>query len=230
MESTELALTTTERAQLAECEAVIEEGLRTFVDVGNALLTIRDKRLYRDEYGTFEAYCQERWGWTRQHANRTIAAAEIVRNLEPMGSISGPVTFQNSQYRVTVCPTSERQIRSLTSLEPEQQREIWALAVETAPEGKVTGAHVQKVVDKLTEAPRPHVSQNTGNNEWYTPVKYIEAARKVMGAIDCDPASSDLANEVVQAEVYHTIETDGLAQPWHGRVWSLFFRGLLTNS
>ena len=93
--------------------------------MGNALLTIRDKRLYRDEFGTFETYCRERWGFTRMRASQMIAAAEVVANVN---------------HGLQLLPTNERQIRPLTSLEPEQQREAWARAVETAPEGKVTGA------------------------------------------------------------------------------------------
>lgn len=66
---------------------------------------------------------------------------------------------------------------------------------------------------------RPHVSFNAGNNQWYTPPEYIVAARQVLGVIDLDPASSDIANRCVRATHYYTAESDGLAYSWTGRVW-----------
>jgi phage N-6-adenine-methyltransferase len=66
---------------------------------------------------------------------------------------------------------------------------------------------------------KPHVSNNSGENEWYTPLKFIKSARLVMGSIDLDPASSDEANEIVKAENYYTVETNGLEQEWFGNVW-----------
>lgn len=57
------------------------------------------------------------------------------------------------------------------------------------------------------------------SNEWYTPSKYIEAARQVMGSIDLDPASCELANQTVKATRYYTQEENGLSKPWYGNVW-----------
>jgi hypothetical protein len=60
----------------------------------------------------------------------------------------------------------------------------------------------------------------TGEMEWYTPPDYIDAVREVLGGkIDLDPASSPMAQGVVQAGKFYTIDDDGLAQDWSGTVW-----------
>lgn len=60
---------------------------------------------------------------------------------------------------------------------------------------------------------------NTGENEWYTPSEFVEMARKVMGAIDLDPASCPEANEIVNAAQIYTERDSGLDKEWSGRVW-----------
>ena len=44
-----------------------------------ALAQIRERRLYRIEFQTFEAYCQAKWHCSRQKANRLIAATKLLR-------------------------------------------------------------------------------------------------------------------------------------------------------
>jgi phage N-6-adenine-methyltransferase len=62
-------------------------------------------------------------------------------------------------------------------------------------------------------------TQGTGENEWYTPREYIEAARDVLGEIDLDPATSEYAQSAIGATRYFTKDDDGLEHEWHGRVW-----------
>jgi ParB family chromosome partitioning protein len=56
-------------------------------------------------------------------------------------------------------------------------------------------------------------------DEWYTPAHIIEAARKVMGGIDVDPASCEAANAIIGAGVFFDKQTDGRMQAWLGRFW-----------
>ena len=53
--------------------------------------------------------------------------------------------------------------------------------------------------------------------EWYTPPPIIEAARKVMGSIDCGPATSE--GNHTGAKIFYTMETEGLDEEWIGNVW-----------
>lgn len=63
------------------------------------------------------------------------------------------------------------------------------------------------------------VLTSSESNEWYTPPDIIEAAREVMGSIDIDPASCLLAQQIVKAKVYYTIEQNGFNKQWNGNLW-----------
>lgn len=137
-------LLVTETAALRECEAVIEKGMGTFVEVGQALARIRDGRLYRDTHKTFEAYTQQRWGHDRTWASRLIKGAEVVK------------TVAHGQQKPPVLP-NERQARALAESAEEDQADIWGEVVEEAEEAgeKVTAKKVaEKVAEKKAE-PEP---------------------------------------------------------------------------
>ncbi len=71
----------------------------------------------------------------------------------------------------------------------------------------------------IQESRKPHVTNNSKDDEWYTPPQYIESARSVMGSIDLDPASNDFANETIKAGTYYTETDNGLEKEWFGNVW-----------
>lgn len=150
--------------ELARCEDVIRKGLETFVEVGNALLTIREGKLYQAKYETFEAYCRGQWNMVRRQANRLIAAAETVNNLGPMGPI---------------LPTAERQVRPISQLAAEQQQAAWAEAVERS-NGKPTAAVVEQVVRDFNYK-RDNKSNRAGDA--YVPQGY-DACQTPAWAID----------------------------------------------
>jgi hypothetical protein len=63
------------------------------------------------------------------------------------------------------------------------------------------------------------VNQTSGNFEYYTPTELIERVRRVLGTIDLDPATSLIANKVIQANAIFTTEDNGLSKLWHGKVF-----------
>jgi ParB family chromosome partitioning protein len=127
----------------------------------------------------------------------TIAMAEIAKR-------DAPEVWQMAKEG----KASINESYKAAKLDPEEQAEVVRQVEEG--ESKTVSEAIKKVV---------HVSQNSGNNEWYTPSEYIEAAREVMGGIDLDPASSEIANCNVKAAKFYTEEDNGLDQEWAGRVW-----------
>lgn len=134
-------LTIFEADELESCENVIEHGWRIAFAVGNALKTIRDKRLYRAEYPTWEAYTTERWGHLFEDkgtADRWINAAEVQQNLLPIG-----VTLEH-----------ENQAREIAQLAPDIQRGVITVALEVvAMEGakKMTASHIRHTVNAIMD-------------------------------------------------------------------------------
>jgi hypothetical protein len=134
-EFTTTTLSRDERSALEAYEHTIEAGLQTFIEVGKALLAIRDGKLYRADYATFEEYCQHRWSVSRPYAYQLMDASMVVENVSAIADI---------------VPTNEAQARPLTRLQPEEQRHAWREVVDTAPASGITAAHVSKTVKART--------------------------------------------------------------------------------
>ena len=101
------ALTTTENDALSQHEAVIQDGLAGFAQVGASLAAIKKGRLYRDVADTFEDYCKQRWGFKRAHAYRLIEAAGIVAEMSPIGR---QITNERQARSLKDVPANERNV------------------------------------------------------------------------------------------------------------------------
>lgn len=125
-------LVASEVATFGRLEQTIAAGIKSFVEVGNALMQIRDRGLYRERHKTFEAYCQERWNLGRRQVNNLIGAADVVHDL---GSALPKIQ-----------PASVRQAVPLARLPREERAAAWQEVVETSPGRKPTGKQAEKVV------------------------------------------------------------------------------------
>ncbi len=76
---------------------------------------------------------------------------------------------------------------------------------------------VNQLQEKSSKSPKTPTRKKAP--QLYTPPEIIDLVRVVMGEIDLDPASDDIAQQWVQAGNYYTLTLDGLFHPWFGRVW-----------
>lgn len=141
-------LNAAERAKLDRYEAQLQHHFETFRTAGEALLGIRDARLYREHFATFEDYCRTKWDMSKTQANRLIAAAKVVENISS-------VAPEEAKH------LTESVIRSLATLEPKDQKKAFAKAVKAAP--AATGVTAKVVAQAAREvAPSAFKKPNVG--------------------------------------------------------------------
>jgi hypothetical protein len=108
--------------------------------------------LYRADFKTFEAYCKERWGWTRRNADLLISASETATEIEN----------NCSQF-----PATESQCRPPAKLPIESRADAWEEVIERAPKAE---DGTPKVTAKLTRSdftwnsPRPVYTGGRGRS------------------------------------------------------------------
>jgi hypothetical protein len=90
-----------------ELDGIVQKGLGSFLQVGMALAEIRDQRLYKPLYHSFESYCQDRCAFGRRRADQLIQAAQESQNLK-------------SENHGSHFPENERQARAERSSHAEK--------------------------------------------------------------------------------------------------------------
>lgn len=139
------ALTPNEKLRKNQLEFKIKQHIRSFWEVGDALMEMRDSRLYRDEYTRFEDYCDEKWGFKDRHARRLIFASQVVGAIGPVGPL-----------------VTERAIREFAAVTPDEYQPTWEQVVEASKGGKISATLVKRVIKAATGA-AIEIVQTQGN-------------------------------------------------------------------
>ena len=154
---TTIPMTPDEHKELVALEAVVEKGLATFIEVGNALAEINSRRLYRATHSTFAAYAEDVFGITANYAYRMISAAKVTKVVLPVGNIE-----------------SEAVARQLVGLSDEQTVKVFQTAVEVM--AQPTAAVVKKVRQEIVPTGRP---KTPPSNRSEVITAYLKQIRRV---------------------------------------------------
>lgn len=134
-------LTQIEKSELSNFEQIISDNLLSFYLIGMALLSIKEKKLYRAKYKTFENYVAERWKLSRSHAYQLVNAATVYHNIAEL----------ENKDRKIILPTREIQIRSLANLPKVVQQSVWLKAIELSNGKTPTGEEIRLLVNDLNK-------------------------------------------------------------------------------
>lgn len=245
--------------QARQCADEIKSGIS---NIGKKLLELHDGDGWEIlGYASWRECAMVEFGYSQSYAYRLLSLEEVKQNLidfSPIGENTTPVI-------------TESQARHLATIPAEEQPIVYQLATATAPNGKITAAHVEQTVKEYKAEQQAIASPSSqqvdepsdteqstfrytlldegggqedyaippghtlivsvekngedsspekhDSDEYYTPAYIIDAARSVLGEIDLDPASCELAQSVVQADDYYNKKADGLNKPWFGNVW-----------
>jgi hypothetical protein len=176
-------LTQEETTQLADAVETVRQGMGTFLEVGRALMRIRDLRLYRNLAPTFEVFCSKVLGMSKQHCYNYIACSDVFGMLESRPEFAGRL------------PQNEAQTRPLRSLDQETAIDVWTEVVAQSSDGPITAALVRAVAKKRL----PATESETATPEGRSPEavarlrRSVQSLRKAMEAASGDYSERGLA-------------------------------------
>jgi hypothetical protein len=123
----------TERS-LKELKVIVDKTIESTIECGMALKEIRDRKLFLEECGSFQEFCETNWKVTRQRAYQLINCAEVVADLPP---------------EVSTMVDSERTVRELKKVPAEDRP---AVLERASASGKVTGESVKTAAKEFKES------------------------------------------------------------------------------
>lgn len=169
-----------EQERLKECELVIKTGIQTFYQVGQALAEIRESKLYRHEFNTFEEYCDIKWNFSGRYARSLMTSFNVIENLKSGTIVPLPENLGQTKY--------------LAQLDTDLRLYVWNNIINTFE--TITGKVVEQEVKKhkqLNEAVK-EVKSKPMLYQFETQEELIKVAKDLLPV----PAPVEVVKEVVK--------------------------------
>ena len=99
---------------------------------------------------------------------------------------------------------------------PEAEYQSWLAAMRDSEDAEITEAGALRLCAGGTDLAGLFMSEAI---DWLTPRRVLDLTLATLGEIDLDPCSNSHENPRVPAAQHYTATDDGLARPWHGRVF-----------
>lgn len=202
--TTKQPMTQIEITELRSCERRIERGRQWFLEVGLALCTIRDKKLYRLTHVSFEAYCREKWGFVSRYARQLIESSTAARQVHEAAPDAPPVS-------------TERSARELAKAPAEKRAEAWERATATTdrPTAKRVAISVVDVVESESASPelRPNVREALESTATREIMRMVGKCRRLVFELSTTPAGAFLNIVQVDTDLKNAFENLKFAAP-----------------
>jgi len=175
-------------------ESIITNGRRTFLEVGTALIRIREAKLYKMTHSSWESWCQDKWWASKRHADRQIAAVQLVMESNRLGHDVPTAEHARELARAPV------EARHLVVAEAQSAAEADGVASPTV-------RHMREAVDRVTDTKANPARLQTRR----TPRWLFDFLDDRFGPFQLD-AFAEPNNAL--CDNFYTKEQDGSVQPW----------------
>jgi ATP-dependent 26S proteasome regulatory subunit len=176
-------LTAKEQAEFKECEKTITNNYQSAFQLAEALHQIRNKKLYRAEYKTFEEYCSKKWEYSRSYCTRLIEMNEVVTELKQLPDFKDAIIRNEGQARVFVNLAPPDRIKLLNKAKEVGEPEN-ITAKQLAKFKKELFPDKSKTKDNMSVSEKPVVDAELVNAEVQTPPNIITVVNSAKTLLD----------------------------------------------